>query len=92
MVFYRLRRKSVKKTEEVSVKKISLFDPGATGRVWKFLAERIRFLAFNPLAAALFGYFFQLKGKSNSPSGLRTRHSNRISFKIVLKIKDIPPQ
>jgi hypothetical protein len=26
MVFYRLRRKSVKKTEEVSVKKISLFD------------------------------------------------------------------
>jgi hypothetical protein len=50
----------VKKTEEVSVKKISLFDPGVTGRVWKFLVERIRFLAFYPSAAALFGYFFQL--------------------------------
>jgi len=56
----RLRRKSVKKTEVVSVKKISLFDPGSTGRVWKFLAKRIQFLAFSPSAAALFGYFFQL--------------------------------
>ena len=56
----RLRRKSVKKTETVGVKKISLFDPGLTGRVWKFLAERIRFLAFYPSAAALLGYFFQL--------------------------------
>jgi hypothetical protein len=30
------------------------------GGVWKFLAKRIRFLAFYPSAAALFGYFFQL--------------------------------
>ena len=43
------------------------------GGVWKFLAKRIRFLAFCPSAAALFGYFFQLKGKSNSQSGWRTR-------------------
>jgi len=49
----------VKKTEVVSVKKISLFDDQGGG-VWKFLAERIRFLAFYPSAAALFGYFFQL--------------------------------
>jgi hypothetical protein len=47
-VFFRLRRKSVKKTEVVSVKKISLFDPGVTGRVWKFLAKRIRFFYFSP--------------------------------------------
>jgi hypothetical protein len=72
VVLFRLRRKSVKKTEGVSVKKISLFDPGVTGRVWKFLAERILFLAFSSSAAAFFVYFFLLLKKSKSPSGLRT--------------------
>jgi hypothetical protein len=38
----------------------------------EILAERIRFLAFYPSAAALFGYFFQLQGKSISLSGWRT--------------------
>jgi hypothetical protein len=33
------RKKSVKKNGGVSVKKFSLFDPGATGRVWKILVN-----------------------------------------------------
>jgi len=53
----RLRRKSVKKTEAVGVKKISLFDdPKYSGEEFgpdsHREAERIRFLAFYPSAAA----------------------------------------
>jgi len=70
----RLRGKSVKKTEAVGVKKISLFDDQREefGPDSYREAKLIRFLAFSPSAAALFGYFFQLQGKSNSPSGWRT--------------------
>ena len=39
----RLRGKSVKKIDGVSVKKSSLFDPGATGRVWKILVTATDF-------------------------------------------------
>jgi hypothetical protein len=58
----RLRRKSVKKTEEVGVKKNSLFDDQRVefGPDSYREAKRIRFLAFYPSAAAHFGYFFQL--------------------------------
>jgi hypothetical protein len=65
----------------VGVKKISLFDDQREefGPDCLREAKRIRFLAFYPLAAALFGYFFQLKGKSNSPSGCRTG-SKKIKF------------
>jgi hypothetical protein len=44
--FLRLSIKALRKTMQCSVKKISLFDPGETGRVWKFLAKHNRFLAF----------------------------------------------
>jgi hypothetical protein len=54
----------------VSVKKSSLFDERSEefGRFWR--TQTI--FSFFSSAAALFGSFFQLKGKRISPSGLRT--------------------
>jgi hypothetical protein len=70
--YYKLHRsanppsgKCVKKIRRVSVKKSKLFDePAAAGEEFFDFSEPGGFLAILPAAAALFGSFFQLQGKS----------------------------